>query len=68
MTKEQYEKLFKEGHFEPIWVELLNASGFAGCTQTGQIVDRRWYPDAHPVQANSVFGVAPPKKIKNNQS
>jgi len=64
MTKEQYEKLRENKHFEPLWLELLNASGFAGVLPTGGIVDRRYYPEAIPVQKNTLFGVAEPKEIK----
>ena len=65
MTKEQYEKLRDSGHFEPLWFDLLNASGFAGCLPNGGIVDRRYYPEAIPAQKNSLFGVANPKEINS---
>jgi len=46
------------------WIKGLNASGYAGCQRgTGMIVDRREFPDAIAVQANSMFGVVEPKKL-----
>jgi hypothetical protein len=45
----------------------LNKSGYAGITATGQIVDRREFPNAIPVQENSLFGVVKPKKINKTE-
>lgn len=45
------------------WITGLNKSGYAGCTRDGWIVDRREYPNAIPVQENSLFGVIKPKEI-----
>lgn len=63
MEKDVYEKLIKGGHFQPLWFELLNASGYAGCLPNGNIVDRRYYPEAIPVQKNEMLGVTTPKKL-----
>jgi len=50
------------------WLNGLNASGYAGCkTPEGWIVDRREFPDAIPVQANSLFGVVKPKELTDEQ-
>lgn len=50
------------------WIKGLNASGYAGIkTPEGYIVDRREFPDAIPVKANSVFGVVKPKKLTDEQ-
>lgn len=46
-------------------VQKINKSGYAGCTRDGQIVDRRKFPDAVPVQANSLFGIPEPKPLPN---
>lgn len=62
MKKDLYEKARENKQYEILWFDLLNASGFAGVLPTGGIVDRRYYPEAHPVQKNSLFGVADPKK------
>jgi hypothetical protein len=62
MTKEQYQNLIEDGDFEPIWMELLNASGWAGILSNGNLVDRRYFPEAIPVQKNSIFGVENPKE------
>lgn len=41
----------------------LNKNGYAGVNKNGNIVDRREFPDAIPVQENSIFGVVKPKKL-----
>lgn len=38
-------------------------SGFSGCLPNGNIVDRREYPEAVAIQANSLFNTPPPKEI-----
>lgn len=63
MKVEQYKKLQKLGAYDAMWIELLNASGWAGCDKNGCIVDRRYFPDATPVAKNSMMGIAEPKKI-----
>ena len=45
------------------WIKGLNASGYAGCLPTGMIVDRREYPEAMSIQANSMFGIVEPKAL-----
>jgi sulfur carrier protein ThiS len=42
----------------------LNKTGYAGVLPNGNIVDRRDYPNAIPVQENPMFGVVKPKDIK----
>lgn len=64
MTKEQYEMLRKKEGYQALYIDLLNASGFAGCLPDGNIVDRRYHPDAVPVAKNSLFGVEGPKKMR----
>ena len=49
------------------WIKGLNATGYAGCCSNGFIVDRRQFPDAIPVQENSLFGVVKPKKVTKGQ-
>lgn len=49
------------------WITGLNASGYAGCSSQGMIVDRRQFPDAVPVRENSLFGVVHPKKVTDKQ-
>ena len=63
MKIEQYEMLKEKGAHEALWLELLNASGFAGCARDGQIVDRRYYPESVPVAKNKLFGVSAPKSF-----
>ena len=63
MTKQDYEKLKEVKAYEALWIELLNASGFAGIMPNGEIVDRRYYTDAKPIAENSLLGVSKPKTI-----
>ncbi len=52
----------KEQPENPVeWIKGLNASGYAGCLRNGNIVDRREFQEAIPVQKNSMFGVVDPK-------
>ena len=55
MTLEQYKKLQEAGAYEALWLELLNASGFAGVLPNGKIVDRRYFPEASPVEKKFNF-------------
>lgn len=42
----------------------LNKTGYAGMLSNGNIVDRRKYLEAIPIQKNKMFGVVKPKKLK----
>jgi len=44
-------------------VLALNKTGYAGILPNGNIVDRRDYPEAIPVQENKMFGVVKPKDL-----
>lgn len=66
MTKEQYIKLIKDGHFEPLWFDLLNASGYVGILPNGSIVDRRYFEQALPISENRMFSIAKPKPINED--
>lgn len=48
------------------WLNELNASGYAGMLQNGNIVDRRKHPEARPIFENKMFGIAKPKRLENN--
>lgn len=67
MKTEDYKMLLERGHMHPLWMELLNASGWAGCLPNGNIVDRRYFPEALPIQENSMFGIAKPKDLPNER-
>lgn len=41
----------------------LSKSGYGGTLRNGNIVDRRQFPEAYPIQENSMFGVPKPKDI-----
>lgn len=45
----------------------VNREGYAGILNTGQLVDRRDFPLAIPVQENQMLGIAKPKKINWEQ-
>ncbi len=42
----------------------ISKSGYGGILQNGNIVDRREYPEAIPIEENKMFGVPKPIKIK----
>lgn len=42
----------------------LVSSGYAGVLSDGKIVDRREYPNAIPIQANTMFNVPKPKRVE----
>lgn len=44
-------------------INEINKSGYAGILPNGNIVDRRKFPKAIPVQENPLFNVSKPKKI-----
>lgn len=66
MKKEEYRELFESEStpFEMFWLDLLNASGWAGVLSNGWIVDRRYYPEAQPIAENRMMGIAKPKEVK----
>ena len=41
----------------------ISKSGYAGTLSNGNIVDRREYPEAMPIQENKMFGVPKPIKL-----
>lgn len=41
----------------------ISQDGYAGMLPNGNIVDRREFPNAIPVQKNSLFGIPTPKKL-----
>ena len=51
----------KENSLE--WIKGLNTYGYAGILSNGNIVDRREFPKAIPVQKNSIFGTVEPKEL-----
>lgn len=63
MTEEIKQKLRDAGREDLIEIHEINASGYAGLLPNGNIVDRRKYPHAIPIQRNSLFGVVTPKKL-----
>lgn len=63
MTDETKQKLKDMGRPDLVEIFELNASGYAGCDRNGQIVDRRKFPEAVPVQKNSLFGIPEPKPL-----
>ncbi len=58
-----YKKMMADNDMGFIVISYINESGYAGCLPNGNIVDRRIYPEAIPIQANGMFGVVEPKKL-----
>jgi len=57
---EQNEALRKDDLLSTM--ELLK-SGYAGCNPNGNIVDRREFPNAVPMQENLMFNTPKPKEL-----
>ena len=56
------EEITKEERLkELLKIVELNKTGYAGVLPNGNIVDRREFPNAIPVQENPMFGVVKPK-------
>jgi hypothetical protein len=43
----------------------LNKTGYAGLNSNGNIVDRRKFPNAIPIQENKSLNIPKPKNIKD---
>ena len=65
MTEEIKQKLIDAGRKDLVEVYEINQSGFAGMNASGNIVDRRKFPNAVPVQENKLLGIPKPKKLDN---
>ena len=63
MTEEIKQKLIDAGRKDLVEVYEVNQSGYAGINKNGNIVDRRKFPKAIPVQENSVLNIPKPKKL-----
>jgi hypothetical protein len=63
MTDETKQKLKDAGRQDLIDTYELMQSGYAGVNKQGTIVDRRPFPDATPIQQNSMFNTPAPKKV-----
>ncbi len=63
MTEEMKKKLIEAGRKDLVEVHEINQSGFAGINRNGNIVDRRKFPKAVPVQKNEMLNIPEPKKL-----
>jgi len=63
MDQETKDLLISQGRQDLVDIHEINQSGYAGCMPNGNIVDRRKFPEAIPVQRNSLFGIPSPKKL-----
>ena len=61
MDKATKRKLKEAGREDLIEIFEINKSGYAGILSNGNIVDRRKYPKAIPVQENRLLGIPKPK-------
>ena len=66
MTEEIKQKLINAGRKDFIEVHEINLSGYAGINPNGNIVDRRKFPNAVPVQKNDMLNIPEPKKLDND--
>lgn len=62
MTEEQRKKEFLEWHEKH---EKVKSEGYAGILPNGNLVDRREFPKAIPLQENEMFNIPKPKKLPN---
>lgn len=65
LTRDAIEKLQAVKRYDLIVIAYINDSGYAGVTREGQIVDRRFFPEAYPVRENSMLGIPKSKKLPN---
>lgn len=63
MNQETKDKLIAAGRQDLVEIFEINASGYAGVMPNGNIVDRRKFPDAIPVQENRMLGIPKPKEL-----
>lgn len=63
LTREGIIKLQEKGRYDLILIAYINLSGFAGLLSTGEIVDRRFFPEAHPISENALFKLPQPKIV-----
>jgi hypothetical protein len=63
MTEETKGKLIAAGRQDLIDIYEINQSGYAGILSNGNIVDRRKFPDAIPVQENKLLGIPKSKPL-----
>ena len=65
MTEEMKQKLIDAGRKDLVEIYEINQSGYAGINPNGNIVDRRKFPNAIPVQKNEMLNIPEPKIIKS---
>ena len=65
MTPEMKKKLIDAGRKDLVEVYEINQKGYAGINPNGNIVDRRKFPKAVPVQKNKMLNIPKPKKLNN---
>jgi hypothetical protein len=63
LTRDAILKFKAAKRHDLILVAYINESGYAGCLPTGEIVDRRHFPEATPVQENTLLDIPKPKKL-----
>lgn len=63
MTEETKQALRNAGKKYLVEIYEINQTGYAGVMPNGNIVDRRKYSEAIPVQKNSSLGIPKPKTL-----
>ena len=67
LTREAVLKLQEAKRYDLIVIAYINESGYAGCMPTGEIVDRRLFPEAYPIRENSLLNIPKPKKLEDEK-
>jgi hypothetical protein len=63
MTNETKKKLIEAGRQDLVDIHEFKILGYAGIDSTGNMVDRRLFIDAIPLQPNSFSDTPPPKPV-----
>jgi len=63
LSRESIVKLQEAKRYDLILIAYINDSGYAGMLPTGEIVDRRFFPEAFPIDENKMMGIPKPKEV-----
>lgn len=67
LDREAVLKLQAAKRYDLIVISYINESGYAGVMPTGEIVDRRFFPEAYPVRENSLLGIPKSKPLPGEE-
>ena len=66
MTEETKKKLIELGREDLVKIHEFTQAGYGGVIPNGNIVDRREFPEAIPLQKNSLLNIPAPKELPSN--